>query len=75
MPIVSKYPQARQEQLLDEVLAAFANDKAPADLCLMTLGNAVSNVIEQCIPSAQRQAVAEQFARVLLQSVQSTTSS
>lgn len=75
MPIVSKYPQAQQDQLLDQVLAIFENEQTPIDLCLMTLGNAVSNVIEQGIADKQRQAVAEQFARVLLQSVQSTTAS
>lgn len=70
MPIVSKYSPEQQEQLLDDVLAIFEEQEIPVDLCLMTLGNAVSNVIERGVPAQKRAAMAEQFSRVLLQSVQ-----
>ncbi|PTB88602.1 hypothetical protein C9927_03680 [Pseudidiomarina aestuarii] len=68
MPIVSKYSAETQQQQLEDVLAALAN--APADLALMTLGNAVSNVIDQHYSSAQAVQIAEQFGKVLLQSMQ-----
>lgn len=70
MPIVSKYSQAQQDKLLDDVLAIFEDQEVPVDLCLMTLGNAVSNVIDRGVPAQKRTAMAEQFSRVLLQSVQ-----
>lgn len=73
MPIVSKYSAEQQEQLLDEVLAIFEDNQVPVDLCLMTLGNAVSNVIERGVSAQQRTAMAEQFSRVLLQSVKPAT--
>jgi uncharacterized protein len=72
MPIVSKYSPEQQDQLLQDVLAVFEDQQIPVDLCLMTLGNAVNNVIEQGVPAPQRKAIAEQFSRVLLQSVQTT---
>lgn len=70
MPIVSKYSPEQQEQLLEQVLSIFEEQEIPVDLCLMTLGNAVSNVIERGVPDAKRKQMAEQFSRVLLQSVQ-----
>ncbi|RUO27101.1 hypothetical protein CWE09_03945 [Aliidiomarina minuta] len=72
MPIVSKYSQQQQDQLLEEVLAPLENNQVPVDLCMMTLGNAVSNVINRGISADKREAVAEQFSRILLQSVQSS---
>ncbi|RUO31531.1 hypothetical protein CWE12_00570 [Aliidiomarina sedimenti] len=69
MPIVSKYSAEQQEQLLDDVMAVFEDQQIPVDLCLMTLGNAVSNVISRGVPAARQEAMAEQFSRVLLQSV------
>ncbi len=70
MPIVSKYSAEQQDQLLSQVLDIFESQEIPVDLCLMTLGNAVSNVIGRGVPANKRQQVAEQFSRVLLQSVQ-----
>lgn len=72
MPIVSKYTQEQQDQLLDDVLSPLEQQQVPVDLCLMTLGNAVSNVIDRGVPPNQRQAIAEQFSRILLQSVQTS---
>ncbi len=69
MPIVSKYDAKTQQQLLDEVLDLFIKYEAPADLTLMTLGNAVSNVIESRYKAEDAQKIAEQFGKVLLQSV------
>nr|WP_275065555.1 DUF1414 domain-containing protein [Aliidiomarina soli] len=50
-------------------MAVFEDQQIPVDLCLMTLGNAVSNVISRGVPAARQEAMAEQFSRVLLQSV------
>lgn len=72
MPIVSKYTQEQQDQLLDAVLSPLEQQEIPVDLCLMTLGNAVSNVIDRGVPANQRKAIAEQFSRILLQSVQTS---
>ncbi|HET8817126.1 MAG TPA: DUF1414 domain-containing protein, partial [Pseudidiomarina sp.] len=68
MPIVSKYSAETQQELLDQVMAVLSS--APADLALMTLGNAVSNTIDQHYSSAQAAQIAEQFGKVLLQSMQ-----
>ena len=70
MPIVSKYSPKQQDKLLEQVLSIFEDQEIPVDLCLMTLGNAVSNVIARGYPTGKQSMVAEQFARVLLQSVQ-----
>lgn len=70
MPIVSKYSAEQQDKLLEQVLSIFEDQEIPVDLCLMTLGNAVSNVIERGYPDSKQKQVAEQFSRVLLQSVQ-----
>jgi len=71
MPILSKYDTEQQQQLLEQVMTVFVEQKVPANLALMTLGNAVSNVIEQSFKPEQQQAVAEQFGKVLLQSIAS----
>lgn len=69
MPIESKYDIKQQQQLLDEVLTVFTEQKIPADLALMTLGNAVSNVIQQTYAPGSQHKIAEQFGKVLLQSM------
>ncbi|RUO22455.1 hypothetical protein CWE08_04565 [Aliidiomarina iranensis] len=69
MPIVSKYDQERQDQLIDSILDIFANDKAPNDLALMTLGNVVTHILQEHVPAEKRQAIAKQFGQILLQSV------
>ena len=74
MPIVSKYSVQQQDALLEQVLSIFEDQEIPVDLCLMTLGNAVSNVIARGYPATKQPMVAEQFARVLLQSVQQAES-
>lgn len=71
MPILSKYDTEQQQQLLEQVMTVFVDQKVPANLALMTLGNAVSNVIEQSFKPDSHQAVAEQFGKVLLQSIAS----
>ncbi|EGN75744.1 hypothetical protein A28LD_0790 [Idiomarina sp. A28L] len=69
MPIVSKYDQERQDQLIDSILDILAKDKAPNDLALMTLGNVVTHILQEHVPAQKRQAIAKQFGQILLQSV------
>jgi len=70
MPIVSKYDVKTQQQLLDAVIDVLNQHKAPTDLALMTLGNAVSNIINASYKSEDAYKVAEQFGKVLLQSME-----
>ena len=44
-------------------------DLSPTDLSLMVLGNMVTNLINTSIAPAQRQAIANSFARALQSSV------
>lgn len=69
MPIVSKYDIQTQQRLLEAVIDVFDENKVPADLALMTLGNAVSNVINATYQGENARKVAEQFGQVLLQSL------
>ncbi|END4893115.1 YejL family protein [Citrobacter freundii] len=69
MPQISRYSDEHVEQLLNEMLNVLEKHKAPTDLSLMVLGNMVTNLINTSIASAQRQAIANSFARALQSSV------
>ncbi|MDX1705462.1 DUF1414 domain-containing protein [Pseudidiomarina sp.] len=69
MPIVSKYDVNTQQHLLEEVLSVVQSEDVPADLALMTLGNAVTHVIQTRYKPEVAQKIAEQFGKVLLQSL------
>ena len=71
MAIQSKYSNTQVESLIAEILAVLEKHKAPTDLSLMALGNCVTNLLERKVPSESRQAVTEQFAKALAQSVKS----
>lgn len=71
MAIQSKYSNTQVESLITEMLALLNKHEAPTDLSLMVLGNCVSHLLETKVPAQQRDAVAEQFAKVLTQSVKS----
>jgi len=71
MAIQSKYSNTQVESLIAEILAVLEKHKAPTDLSLMALCNCVTNLLERKVPSESRQAVAEQFAKALAQSVKS----
>ena len=62
MPQISRYSDEQVEQLLEK-------HKAPTDLSLMVLGNMVTNLINTSIAPAQRQAIANSFARALQSSI------
>lgn len=69
MPQISRYSDEHVEQLLNEMLNVLEKHKAPTDLSLMVLGNMVTNLIITSIAPAQRQAIANSFARALQSSV------
>lgn len=70
MPIVSKYDAKTQQEILDAVIDVFNQHQTPTDLALMTLGNAVSNIIHTGYKPEDAHKVAEQFGKVLLQSME-----
>ncbi|QLE85859.1 MULTISPECIES: YejL family protein [Shewanella] len=71
MAIQSKYSNTQVETIIAELLAVLAKHDAPTDLSLMVLGNCVTDLLERKVPAEARQAVAEQFAKALAQSVKS----
>ncbi len=69
MPIQSKYSNKQVEDITDKLLDVLANEKSPVDLSLMCLGNSITHILKEHVPSAQRQALAENFAKALADSV------
>ena len=69
MAIQSKYSNTQVESLIAEVLAVLNKHQSPTDLSLMVLGNCVTHLLENKVPQESRQAVAEQFAKALTQSI------
>ena len=69
MPQISRYSDEQVEQLLAELLNVLEKHKAPTDLSLMVLGNMVTNLSNTSIAPAQRQAIANSFARALQSSI------
>ena len=69
MPQISRYSDEHVEQLLNEMLNVLEKHKAPTDLSLMVLGNMVTNLINTSIAPAQRQSIANSFARALQSSI------
>ena len=69
MPQISRYSDEQVEQLLAELLNVLEKHKAPTDLSLIVLFYMVTNVIYTSIAPAQRQAIANSFARALQSSI------
>ncbi|WP_394131038.1 YejL family protein [Shewanella maritima] len=69
MAIQSKYTNEQVEALITELLAVLTKHQAPTDLSLMALGNCVTHLLENKVPAESRKVVAEQFAKVLAQTV------
>lgn len=69
MAIQSKYSNTQVEALISEILAVLQKHQSPTDLSLMVLGNAVTHLLENKVPSESRKQVAEQFAKALTQSL------
>lgn len=69
MPIVSKYSNDQIESLVNELLMVIEQHKTPTDLALLAVGNLTTHLLQERLPAAQRQAIAESFASALVQSV------
>ncbi|AZZ97774.1 hypothetical protein CWB99_17000 [Pseudoalteromonas rubra] len=69
MPIQSKYSNQQVEQIVDQLLNVLTENQATVDLSLMCLGNSITHIIKEHVPEQKRQAVAENFAKALTQSV------
>ncbi|ALU42462.1 MULTISPECIES: DUF1414 domain-containing protein [Pseudoalteromonas] len=69
MPIQSKYSNEQVEQIVDQLLNVLTENQATVDLSLMCLGNSITHIIKEHVPEQKRQAVAENFAKALTQSV------
>ena len=69
MPIISKYSNDEINNLVNDLLTVVQNNKAPVDLALIALGNAVSNIIDDNVPEKQKQAIAQSFSDALLSSL------
>lgn len=69
MPIVSKYSDQRVEKIIQELLNVLIEQETETNLALMCLGNTVSHVINQQVPAGKRQAVCDNFAKALQQTI------
>ena len=69
MPILSKYSNEEVEQIVDQLIDVLTKHNAPVDLSLMCLGNSITHILKEHVPTGKRQAVAENFAKALAQSV------
>jgi len=69
MPIQSKYTNKEVEVIIDELVNVLSSHKAPVDLSLMCLGNAITHIVKQHVPESQREEFTKNFANVLTQSI------
>ncbi len=69
MPILSKYSNEEVEQIVDQLIDVLTQHNAPVDLSLMCLGNSITHILKEHVPTGKRQAVTENFAKALAQSV------
>ncbi|EOD77973.1 hypothetical protein D515_03290 [Grimontia indica] len=69
MPVTSKYQDKNVEQILNDVVNVLEKHKVSTDLSLMVVGNIATNIINNNLPAAQRQLIAEKFAQALLSSI------
>ena len=70
MPQTSRYSNQEFEALMNKIIVVLEENDADRDLSLMILGNLVTNILNNQVPSSQRKAMAEQFSNVLMKSVQ-----
>lgn len=69
MATQSKYQNAQLEALLNDLLITLEKHKAPVDLSLMALGDAITNIIQHSVKPEQQQLVADTFAQALKKSL------
>lgn len=69
MPQQSRYSDAEFETLMNQIILALESHGADRDLSLMVLGNVITHIFEQQVPSSQRKEMAEKYANVLVKSI------
>jgi hypothetical protein len=69
MPIISKYSNDEINNLVEEIISTIQKQKAPVDLALIAMGNAVSNIIEDNVAEQARAEIAKSFADALVSSI------
>lgn len=69
MPILSKYTNQEVEDIVDQLIAVLSEKNSPVDLSLMCLGNTITHILKEHTPEGKRQAIAENFAKALVDSV------
>ena len=72
MPIVSKYSNERVEKIIKDLHNVLVKESATPDLALMCLGNTLTEIIINNIPEEQREAIVDNFAGALKQSIQNS---
>lgn len=72
MPIVSKYSNERVEKIIKDLHNVLVEESATPDLALMCLGNTLTEIIVNNIPQEQREAIVDNFAGALKQSIQNS---
>lgn len=70
MPIVSKYSNERVEKIIQNLLNVLVDEKVTPDLALMCLGNTITDVINNQVPTKQRETLVNNFVTALKQSIQ-----
>ena len=69
MPQQSRYSDADFEALMNKVILTLEENQASRDLQLMVLGNVITHILNTQVSPENRKAMAEQFASVLVKSV------
>lgn len=70
MPIQSKYSAKQIDDVMLDLIGCLEKHQADTQLSMMALGNVLSNVLSQHEDQQVRTALAEEFSRVLLKSIQ-----
>ncbi|GEA11167.1 DUF1414 domain-containing protein [Alteromonas sp. KUL49] len=71
MPQNSRYSNTDFEALMNEVILTLEKQDADRDLSLMVLGNVITHILNTQVAEKDREAMATQFANVLVKSVKS----
>ena len=69
MPQQSRYSDSDFEALMNKVILTLEENQASRDLQLMVLGNVITHILNTQVSPENRKAMAEQFASVLVKSV------
>ncbi len=69
MPQNSRYSNTDFEALMNEVILTLEKQEADRDLSLMVLGNVITHILNTQVAEKDREAMATQFASVLVKSV------